>query len=611
VTRIPQEILTQHVAVLGKTGSGKTSTAKLAIEQVVADGARVCVLDPIKSDWWGMTSSADGKKPGLPFHILGGPRGHVPLHASAGKAIAEIVASGALPLSIIDMADFEPGGQAKFFTDFAPALLRKMRGVVYLVIEEAHLFAPKERSGIGAENLSIHWAKTLATAGRSKGIRLIPVTQRVQALHNAVLGSCDTLIAHRLTAPADQEPVIKWLKANTSKEILERVSSSLSSLKTGEGWICSGEAKIFELAHFRRIRTYDNTATPTGDGELLDVKTAPVDQDKLRAIIGDAVKDAQANDPRELKKEIAKLRGELEKASREKSVTPTKTVEKAILTDADRALLEKVATRLQDVGTKAIDRQRQRLDVVKAEIAATLDSAWRTLADYAVVERDEIAAVLDAKGFNKILDKLATVKTDANYSKNITGLAGRRADRPVRTVAAVVPRRQGVPAASGTLPPARQKILNALAWFDSIGVPVVDKTQLALMVGVSPTSGGYFNNLGALRSDGFIEYPNGGSVALTEAGQAIAVVDNVPSSSEELHTEIARKLPPAKWKILEQLIAIYPQSISKDGLAEHINVSPTSGGYFNNLGSLRSLGLIDYPRPSEVVALPVLFLENR
>jgi hypothetical protein len=158
---------------VGKTGSGKTSTAKLAIEQVVAEGARVCILDPIKSDWWGLTSSADGKRPGLPFHILGGPRGHVPLHASAGKAIGEIVANGALPLSIIDMADFEPGGQAKFFTDFAPTLLRKMRGVVYLVIEEAHLFAPKERSGIGAENLSIHWAKTLATAGRSKGIRLM------------------------------------------------------------------------------------------------------------------------------------------------------------------------------------------------------------------------------------------------------------------------------------------------------------------------------------------------------------------------------------------------------------------------------------------------------
>lgn len=305
---IPEVALSQHTAIVGKTGSGKTSTSKLAIEQAVARGARVCVLDPIKSDWWGLTSSADGKRPGLPFHILGGPRGHVSLHASAGKAIADVVASGALPLSIIDMADFEPGGQAKFFVDFAPTLLRKIRGIVYLVIEEAHIFAPKERSGIGAESMSIHWAKTLATAGRSKGIRLILVTQRTQALHNALLGSCDTLIAHRLTAPADQEPIVKWLKANTSRDVLEMVSSELSSLRTGTGWLCSGEAKIFQRVEFPRIATYDNTATPTDDDKHRDeVKTAPVDQEKLRAIIGDAVQEAEASDPKQLRAKVAKL----------------------------------------------------------------------------------------------------------------------------------------------------------------------------------------------------------------------------------------------------------------------------------------------------------------
>jgi len=49
---------------------------------------------------------------------------------------------------------------------------KRMRGVVYLVLEEAHEFAPKERTGIGAESMAIHYAKQLATAGRSKGIRI-------------------------------------------------------------------------------------------------------------------------------------------------------------------------------------------------------------------------------------------------------------------------------------------------------------------------------------------------------------------------------------------------------------------------------------------------------
>lgn len=44
--------------------------------------------------------------------------------------------------------------------------------------------------------------------------------------------------------------------------------------------------------------------------------------------------------------------------------------------------------------------------------------------------------------------------------------------------------------------------------------------------------------------------------------------------------------------------------------AVRIGVSPTSGGYFNNLGSLRTLGVLDYPALGHVVATPILFLDH-
>lgn len=542
---IPEAALEQHVAVLGKTGSGKTSTAKLCIEQVVARGSRVCVLDPIKSDWWGMTSSADGKKPGLPFHILGGPRGHVPLHASAGKAIAEIVASGALPLSIIDMADFEPGGQQRFFVDFAPALLRKMRGVVYLVVEEAHLFAPKERSGLDKENMSIHWAKTLATAGRSKGIRLILLSQRVQALHNALLGSCETLIAHRLSAPADQDPVLKWLKANASAGILEMVSAQLSSLKTGAGWVCSGEAKIFQRFDFPRIHTYDNTATPTGDGDVQDVMQAPVDAEKLKAIVGEAVKEAEANDPKLLRAEIAKLK--------------------------------------REVGHPQMDRDA----LVQAEQRGYTRGREE---GFDAGKRGALG------GMQPVVDRLATLasgitETIEGFQADVRRLAAAHPPVERRPIPApdqrrAAPMRQ--PSGPGAaLPKAERLVLTALAQYPQGR----SKVQVGVLTGYAHSGGGFNNAIGALRSAGRIEGSTD-RLTITQPGlDALGAFDPLPSGRALLDYWLAQ-LGKAERKALEALAGAYPRSLSKSQVANFAGYEADGGGFNNALGKLRSLELI-------------------
>lgn len=618
----PTEILSQHVAVLGKTGSGKTSTAKLLVEQVVREHARVCVLDPIKSDWWGLTSSADGKRAGLPFHILGGPRGHVPLHADAGKVVGEIVASAALPLSIVDMADFEPGGQVKFFKDFAPALLRKMRGVVYLVLEEAHLFAPKERSGIGEENLAIHWAKTLATAGRSKGIRLVLVTQRTQALHNALLGSCDTMLAHRLTAPADQEPVIKWLKANTSKEVLEQVTGSLASLKTGDAWLCSGEAKRFEIVYFPRITTYDNTATPTGDGDTREIKTAPVDQDKLRAIIGDAAEKAKADDPKELKRQLGhvsaqiavkdKRISELEaRVSSTSGFAPSNEAKKPVLTDADRALLEKVHEKYSAVAASLTELQSFNVDGLLEVIREEL----RGFLDFHRIEqskaRDAFIAIAEGKALHKVLDKIATVKAPANYSESMTAARGPSAQVPAMTR---VERQPSVrPSGDGSLSGPEVKILTALAELEALGLSPADKQQLGLIAGYTNVrSGGFSEPLGRLITGGYALAPRPGVVKLTDAGRAYVGSVDAPSTSGELQDRIIRNLTGPETKLLRVLIAQYPAGMTKDALGTATNYTNIrSGGFSEPLGHLSKLGLVESPVRGEVVASRALFLEAR
>lgn len=66
---------------------------------------------------------------------------------------------------------------------------------------------------------------------------------------------------------------------------------------------------------------------------------------------------------------------------------------------------------------------------------------------------------------------------------------------------------------------------------------------------------------------------------------------------------------PAKARLLRELVDVYPEALQKGDLADRAEASATSSSFSNNLGSLRTLGLIDYPSPGYVAALPILFLE--
>lgn len=570
---IPDAALSQHIAVLGKTGAGKTITAKGIVEHVVKEdaGARVCVLDTIKSDWWGLTSSADGKRAGLPFHILGGPRGHVPLHESAGKAIGELVATGQLPLSVIDMADFKPGGQMQFFAEFAPQLFKRMRGVVYLVLEEAHILAPKERAGFGHENLSIHWAKTLATAARSRGIRLIVATQRTQALHNAVLGSCDTMIAHRLTAPADKEPVVKWLKDNVDKEFLTEIAGTLSSLPTGTAWVCSGEAKFFERVKFPMITTFDNSATPEANSGEIHVQTAPVDRERLRAIIGTAVQEAEENDPKRLKAEIAQLKGEIARGAATSNVA------------------EKINTADMEAAAEARGFERGRENGWQRGFAAGqkdgADRAKNML--LSVIESYEFVAA-------KVPDDPQAGSPPpqvVSFSAPVAQRSEHRASTARTTGSTPAGRSNGDATLDGPL----QRIVDSIRWWNVFGIAEPTHQQVAFIANYVAGSGTWSRYLSSLRSQGLLE-PKG-SLVLTAAGRATARDPVEPPNAHSLRGSVMQKIDGPLQRILEPLLHAYPKSLSHEEAAAKANYEPGSGTWSRYLSSLRSLDLIEKRGP--------------
>lgn len=579
----PDEILPKHTAILGMTGSGKSTTARDLVEQVVAAGSRVCILDTMKSDWWGITSSADGKKPGLPFTILGGPKQHLPLNRNMGKAIAEVVASGALPLSIIDMVDFGMGDPSHFFVDFAEKLFRKTKGVLYLVIEEAHELAPKERVGFNKENLGVYWAKKLAIGARSRGLRLVVLTQRVQSLHNAVLGSCENVIVHRMTTPADQEPVVAWLKGNIKdKELRRTVEESMSSLPDGRGWLCSGSAQIFQNVQFPRAKTYDNTAAPTDDSELAEVKTAKVDTEQLRVILADAVKEAESNDVGLLKKRIAELERAAAKAKPVSQIAPMQlpvcTVDHPALAAAARKEgFDLAVANMKNLHQHYMARMRSMLDRFTKDV---LENAMDV---YAAIEYQPAP----------LSDGVALRSVAHPKGPGIGRGNGRLHKAALETITIEVP-----------ITPVQQRIVDALAELNQMGAKNPTSELLAIMAGYTNLrSKGYRNALSSLRTSGLLE-----GLTLTDAGRAAANPPAAPRNVIEMQEQLIARLGGTAGRILQPLIDAYPGNMAKDELgrlAGYENLR--SKGFRNALSQLRTLGFVDYPTSGTVAATANLF----
>src|SRR3990172_168286 len=77
------------------------------------------------------------------------------------------------------------------------------------------------------------------------------------------------------------------------------------------------------------------------------------------------------------------------------------------------------------------------------------------------------------------------------------------------------------------LPTPQQRIVDAIAWMESIGVTEPETTAVAFLAGYTVGGGAFNNPKGALRTSGFIEY-RGTRLSLTDDGRRLA---NMPDTA--------------------------------------------------------------------------------
>lgn len=561
---LPLEFVTKTTAILAQRRKGKTYTASVIAEELVASQQPFVALDPTGA-WWGLLASGNGRDPGLPVVVLGGQHGHVPLERTGGHLVADLVVDHP-GYYVIDFSLFESANaERQFATDFAERLYR-LKGhagkdfPLHLFVDEADRFVP-QRSPSGDQRM-LGAFEAIVRRGGLRGLGTTLISQRSAVVNKNVLEQIDCLITLRTVGPNDQAAIEGYIKAHGSEHERQAMMRSLASLDLGEAWVWEpgAEPALFERIRVRARHTFNSSATPKpGEKRVEPRKLAEVDIAAVRQRMADTIERAKSDDPKELRRQIADLQRQLA-ASKPAAKQEVK--------------IERVEVPvLPEPMFKALTEGNKQLLSAIAD-HATLYRQVIEACNAAIVHRPKPAQVNrpPVPGLSSKREAFAVGRRSLmNHEK--TSLKMRSAD-----------------GGDGSLiqRSAERKVLIVLAQY-----PDGRSTrQVAILAGYAMGGGGFRNAVGRMRSLGLVD-GRGDSLRITEAGlQALGPYEPLPTGSALAQHWLSQLDRRAEREALQALLDAYPSSLSVDEVASRTGYEAGGGGFRNALGKLRTLELV-------------------
>ena len=572
---LPSAAVTQTFGILAKRRGGKSYTAKVMAEEFAAAKVPFVVLDPTGA-WWGLRSSSDGEKPGLPAVILGGAHGDAPLEPTGGKIVADLVVDHP-GFYVLDLEAFESNAaQDRFVTDFAVRLYRRKatsRDPLHLFIDEADAFVPQRP---GPSQLPMLGAfESIVRRGGIRGLGSTLISQRAAVVNKNVLTQLDTLIILQTTGPQDQDAVKDWVQRNANPSQYIEFKDSLASLPRGTAWVYSPELDLFERVAIREGRTYNSSATPeVGEIVIEPRKLATVDLDAVRTAMAASIEKAKADDPTALRTRIRDLERDLvkERADNSKSIP-------------------------------VIERVEIPVPMIEPETLATIAASMAQL-EALVASIHEAANVLAGQAMD-IKGGMAAVRIIPVPRTSVVLPPFRSSPRvvPPRVVSVGVDV-DAVEAETAALKAGARRMLDQLARHHPIKVT---RSQWATLVQMKKTGGTFLTYLSTLKRAGYVVEADG-FVTITDAGFGVAGEDSrtgTPMTGDEVRDMWRSKLKAGARAMLDVLIETYPNGVPRHELASRIEMAPTGGTFLTYLSTLRRNGLADVS-DGYVAATPVV-----
>ena len=573
--RLPIEVASSPIALIAQRGRGKTRGAKKLAEAFLAAGIPPVILDPA-GVWWGLRLAANGKSRGLDIAVLGGLHGDAPLHPTGGKVLAEALVR-TQRACVIDTTGFATEAEKKrFASDFAETFYRakmKSRTPMHLFLEEADEWVPERPGPDEARMLGAF--QRITRLGRNFGIGITLISQRPQGLSKSVLNLAEVVITLGMAGAHETKAMKSWMddhevSAERRTEVMDklpRLGWNKFTKTDGGALVWAPLLDVFGIFKVKEPKTFDSSATPEVGDEDAASSLPPLDLEDLSKAMAATVEEAKANDPKELRAEIARLKSEL---ARKPSAAPTKA-ERVEVPAVDPATLRQINDACERVGKLQaderilLDRKAQALQVVTSE-AGNLSTMVASL----------LRRTIDAP--KAPLRPSLRAPVAARTTSKASGLG------------------------DASLASGERKILTVLAQYPEGRTRV----QIALLTGYAHSGGSFGNYLSALRTRGQIHGRE--DMKITQTGlDALGAWDPLPTGAA-LREHWMGQLGKAEKLALEALVSAWPNTMTREDVAAAAGYEASGGSFGNALSRLRTLELIE--GRTEMKASDTLFDEG-
>lgn len=606
---LPTDAVTQKLAFIGRTGSGKSYGATKLAELFHSIGAQFIAIDPV-GIWYGLRIPVNNQSKGIDIPVFGGLHGDISLDSNSGSLIADLVADRNISV-IIDVSQFEFDTQkAKFVNDFASRFFYRKKALpspVHLFLEECDEFIPQEKQK--GEEKMIHAIKRIAKQGRNFGIGLSLISQRPQAINKNALNQTECLFAFQMTGSHERRAMKEWIDA---KALNSDIAQILPRLKQGHTHVYSpvwleADEEIFIAAK----ETYSPGTTPKFGERVKAAKPlAPVEIEQLKTAMAATVEKAKENDPKELQKQIAVLKAEKAKLlSAKPSVAPVKddkAIERAInqaqqqwdkKNKSIKQSLEQAMKFLIEITTKNFDASVPTDEIRKAIEAAVntatskMETSWLTKTKEFTALRRQAQLIISK--MKDIVENDIPVAVEVIHNKPFSVSPARKTPSEKSTAS--------VPSNSEIGNSGLRRILTALYQYPD----GLSAKQVGIIAGLKASSGTFTSYASRGKSSGWMEGSPQHYKITQEGIDALGEVTPLPTGEDLFNYWMREFGDSGASRILEAVYRAYPNSIDRAQVGEQAGISHTSGTFTSYLSRLKAYNLIE--GKSELKASPSLF----